>query len=183
MNSDRILKVIKKIISLRSHFIMKKSLYGGDKYIFNNDYELKRVDNLSELIDGTYSIELQKRIISNNEGKCETYICKDVKTNKRIGILSVMYKGGNELEYRIRKVDVFIYNLMVVQEYRGMGIAREMIEALGEIMKSKSFNEMYLAVSKDNLSAIKAYNKAGFIIESEKKFIRFIMHNIPYHIL
>ena len=94
-----------------------------------------------------------------------------------------MYKGGNELEYRIRNIEAFIYNLMVIPSRRGNGIAGNMLHQLAESLTRKSITNVYLAVSQDNYSAIKAYNKAGFDIVSKKTFVRFLRVNLPYHCL
>ena len=147
----------------------------------DNIHDLVLVSNDSELIDGTYTISLQKKIINNNSGKCDTFILKEINTQRSIGVISVMYKGGDELEYKIRNIDAFIYNVMIDESVRGNGYAGVMIKKLGSILKNKGIREAYLAVSIDNNGAITAYRKTGFEVVEEKKFIRTMKINIPYY--
>ena len=95
-----------------------------------------------------------------------------------------MYKNGDELEYRIRNIDAFIFNVFINEELRGNGYCGKMIQLLVSRLKmEKSISEVYLAVSEDNLAAINAYHKIGFISVYKKRFFRVLRHNIPYHIL
>ena len=142
---------------------------------------VRKIYNKFELIDGTYSIDLQKRLIDENKNKCDTFLLKENKKDVTIGILSVMYRGGNELEYKIRNIDAFIYNVMIKKEYRGKGHIREMIAYLGKVLKYQKITEAYLAVSVDNKNAIKAYEKIGFESVKEAWFIRMLRKNIPYY--
>ena len=54
------------------------------------------------------------------------------------------------------------------------------IESLCRELSSKGIDKVYLAVSTNNESAIKAYKKSGFIVEKTSCFIRFLKINIPY---
>jgi len=54
----------------------------------------------------------------------------------------------------------FMYTLPV---YRGLGINRMILESLRIWALSKGFKEMRLTVYSDNIPAIKAYEKAGFV--------------------
>ncbi len=53
----------------------------------------------------------------------------------------------------------FMYTL---EEYRGRGINKLIVEALLEWAKKNGLNEIRLTVYQDNIPAIKAYEKAGF---------------------
>ena len=160
---------------------MRMPLKNIDKKILNMSIKLKKVKDYSELIDGTYSVELQRKLIETNIGKCDTFLLQGCFEQKPIGICSVMYKNGDELEYKIRNVDAFIYNVKIDSEYRGKGYAKEMLKYVGMYLRYRGINYMYLAVSTDNINAIKAYKKTGFKIVSEKYFIRILRKNIPYH--
>jgi len=54
----------------------------------------------------------------------------------------------------------FMYTL---PEYRGMGINKMILESLRTWAQTKGFKEMRLTVYSDNIPAIKAYEKAGFV--------------------
>lgn len=174
-------QILQGIISFRHHYIMKITFADSLKDESDVNLDLVKVSKESELIDGTYTTGLQKKIINENVGKCETYILKDMITQNSIGIVSVMLKGGDELEYKIRDIDAFIYNVMINESVRGRGYAGVMIKKLGLALKSKNINEAYLAVSTDNPSAIRAYQKVGFEVVGEKLFMRTLKRNIPYY--
>ena len=176
-------QILRGIISFRHHYIMKITFSDILRDESDVNLDLIKVSKESELIDGTYTTGLQKKLIDENIGKCETYILKDMTAPKSIGIVSVMLKGGDELEYRIRNIDAFIYNVMIDKSVRGRGYAGVMIKMLGLELKSKSINEAYLAVSTDNTSAIRAYQKVGFEVVGEKWFVRTLKRNIPYYII
>ena len=54
----------------------------------------------------------------------------------------------------------FMYTL---EEYRGRGINKLIVDALLEWAKEKGLYEIRLTVYQDNIPAIKAYEKAGFV--------------------
>jgi ribosomal protein S18 acetylase RimI-like enzyme len=54
----------------------------------------------------------------------------------------------------------FMYTLPA---YRGMGINKKVLDSLRSWAQSKGYNEMRLTVYSDNIPAIKAYEKAGFV--------------------
>ena len=56
----------------------------------------------------------------------------------------------------------FISNVSVINEYRGVGIASELINNCIEYAKHNKIEEVRLIVHKDNHSAIKLYTKNGF---------------------
>ena len=67
-----------------------------------------------------------------------------------------MHKGGNEIQYRIRNIDAFIFDAFVSESYRGKSFVGEMIKCLADKELADNI-KMYLAVRTDNHSAIKAY--------------------------
>ncbi len=176
-------QILRGIISFRHHYIMKIRFNGFIEKEIESDLILKKVSEYSELIDGTYSINLQVKILDTNIRKCDTFILKDNSAQNTIGTICVMYRGGNELEYKIRDAEAFIYNVMIKEFFRGKGYAGIMIQMLGVKLRKLNIKEAYLAVSIDNHSAIKAYQKTGFEIVSEKKFLRIMKRNFPYYSL
>ena len=69
-------QIAKSILSIRRHYIMKLLLPPKNNQLNNNKYNLLLIKDESDLIDGTYTVSLQKRLINKNLGYCETYICK-----------------------------------------------------------------------------------------------------------
>ena len=80
----------------------------------------------------------------------------------------MMYKGADDLEYRIRNIDAYIFDVYVNNQYRGKGYAGEMIRQLMEYLHGKGINIAHLAVAKSNRSAIRAYEKTGFMTVTDK---------------
>ena len=136
-------------------------------------------DQPEKMIDGTYSTGTAKSLLLKNKGKCDVFIFHDSDKNV-VGTLSVMYKNGKDIEYRIRNADAFIYNVLTVPKYRGKGYAGEMLRLLSDYLHRKSIDKAYLAVSTNNISAIRAYEKVGFQTEYDLSFIRILRVNIPY---
>lgn len=94
-----------------------------------------------------------------------------------------MYKGSDDLEYRIRNIDAYIFDVFVNEKYRGNGYAGEMIRRLMEYLHKKGIDSADLAVSLSNTSAIRAYEKIGFTTVKDCSFARILKINIPYHAL
>ncbi len=167
----------KNIISYFKHHIMALS------YENRNDIKMDLVmesvtDCTEKMIDGPYSINMASRIVKRNKGKCEVFVF--YYCGVEVGTLSVMYKGGNDIEYKIRNTDAFIYNVSTLEKYRGRGYAVVMINMLMDYLHNNSINTVYLAVSTNNTSAIRCYQKAGFVKKYDSSFIRVLKINIPY---
>ena len=168
----------KNVISIFCHHIM--SLTYSNSFAKSGCLEMSCItDSPEKIIDGVYSKRYATMLIKNNEGKCEVFEFCD-STNNIVGTISVMYKGGNDIEYKIRHIDAFIYNVYTIKNYRGRGYAGEMIKLLMEYLHEKDINKAYLAVSTNNESAIRCYQKAGFKTEYDASFIRILKINIPY---
>lgn len=178
MNTGSIRIFGKNVISTFDHHIM--SLHYSALNKPRNVLRMECInDHPEKMIDGTYSVETARNVMLKNRGKCDVFVFYDSEGNT-IGTLSVMYKGGNDIEYKIRSIDAFIYNVLTKKEYRGKGYAGEMLFLLSEYLHGKSIEKSYLAVSKNNDSAIRAYKKTGFVTEKDSSFIRILRVNIPY---
>ena len=168
----------KNVISTFNHHIM--SLQYSSNIAATNKLVMECItEQPDKMIDGTYSVETAKALLAKNKGKCDVFIFHDSNENV-VGTLSVMYKNGNDIEYRIRKADAFIYNVLTDEKHRGRGYAGEMLRLLSEYLHGKSIDKAYLAVSTNNIPAIRAYKKAGFVTEYDSSFIRVLKVNIPY---
>ena len=69
----------------------------------------------------------------------------------------------------------FLGFMYTVPEYRGRGINQRIIAALVGWAREKGLQEIRLQVYDDNLSAIRAYQKAGFV----KKLVEMRIENPP----
>ena len=57
------------------------------------------------------------------------------------------------------------------EEWRGKGVAQEAILSTAKVLKNLGIQKIYLGVSKDNLEAIRAYQKMGFL-ESTNEYLK-----------
>ena len=97
-------------ISTFNHHIMSL-MYSPDN-LETKRLVMECITNQPEkMIDGTYNLETANALLLRNKGKCDVFIFHDSKEDV-VGTLSVMYKDGNEIEYKIRKADAFIYNVL-----------------------------------------------------------------------
>lgn len=119
------------------------------------------------------------RLLLKNRSLCEGFIFS--VAGRPVGTIWVMYQGANDIEYRIRRIKAYIFDVYINENYRGNGYAGEMICLLMKYLHERGINSSYLAVAKTNKSAIRAYKKVGFESIVDKKFARVLRVNIPYH--
>ena len=96
---------------------------------------------LQELTDSAYSIELLAEVDGKLVGTCGINIIKDC------------YKVRHRAEYGIN----------VLKEYWGLGIGRQLSEAVIELAKQAGYEQLELEVVANNDRAIKLYESLGFI--------------------
>ncbi len=97
-----------------------------------------------------------------------------------VGHMFVMTKGGNEILYKVRKIDTYFFAIRVFEEYRGRGYAGEIITMIAQNLYKNGKDKGYLVVKKDNYAAIKVYNKLGGRVIGKKNFLRIWKWNVPY---
>ena len=97
------------------------------------------------------------RLLLKNRSLCEGFIFSDA--GRPVGTIWVMYQGANDIEYRIRRIEAYIFDVYINENYRGNGYAGEMICLLMKYLHERGIDCSYLAVAKTNKSAIKAYKK------------------------
>ena len=122
---------------------------------------------------------IELALLLKNRSLCEGFIFSDA--GRPVGTIWVMYQGANDIEYRIRRIEAYIFDVYINENYRGNGYAGEMICLLMKYLHERGINSSYLAVAKTNKSAIRAYKKVGFKSIVDKKFARVLRVNIPYH--
>lgn len=176
-----ILKKLYRICIIKRHYIMRKELYDIKLLTDVSGIKLEIVSSHNEIIDGSYSREKQISLMIENKAYNNTFILR--RNNENLGIVSVMFKKGNELEYRIRGIDAFIYNVFIKEKYRKKGYAKLMLNLVFLKLIEKGLNDVYLAVSRDNYEAIELYKKLNFKIIKNKTFIRTLRCNLPYYYL
>ena len=175
----------KNIYQVYEHHIMEIEYKDVEGHSNNAQYKLRPIDSsriLEELqpVGTTVTISNLKKLLLKNSGLCEGFIFGEMG-GCSVGTIWVMYKGANDLEYRIRDIDAYIFDVFVNDRYRGKGYAGEMIRQLIDYLHEKGIDTARLAVAKTNKSAIIAYEKTGFTSVADKKFARILKVNIPYH--
>lgn len=149
---------LKKIFFIRNHIIMRTSVDNDALPLrIESSLALEKVREVSQLVDGTYSVKTQERLMRRNLGLCVTFLLKNIDNDYVIGIASIMFVGGAN--------------------------SNTACDILKRELKARSIGEVYLAVSKENVSAINAYTKSGFQIVAERLFVRVLKYIIPYYIL
>ncbi len=98
-----------------------------------------------------------------NSKDCLFFGIFDLKDNKHIG--NIKFEPVNfQLGYAVLGV------LIGAPEWRGKGVFAEVFKALSAELKSLGISKIYLGVSKENVAAVAAYKKSGFIIDAENFF-------------
>ena len=173
----------RNIFQIYTHYIMKIEYETYSRETEQSSYTLRKIDNDSiseELasIGTTVTVSNLKQLLQINGSRCEGFVFGKADTS--IGTIWVMYRGANDLEYRIRNIDAYIFDVYVNSKHRGKGYAGEMIRQLMKYLHNKGISTAHLAVSKSNTSAIRAYKKTGFTTVTDNRFARFLKINIPY---
>ena len=92
----------------------------------------------------------------------ETFVVAE-NNNKIIGYIMCRIEYGFSV---IKKMSLarkgHVVSFAVLEEYRGKGIGKKLVEQAIEGMKIKKCNESYLEVRTDNIPAIKLYENLGF---------------------
>lgn len=146
---------------------------------FEVHYEKADLENVDDCSRSPFNLNRMKNYLAELPDLVDGYIFyKDDKTP--IGCAWVMYRGGNEFQYRVRNVDALGFHFSVFDEYKGQGLIGYMIYCLLTELKEKGIDNMYCGVRINNTSAIKAYMKIGADIVGEKRFFRIAGIRIPY---
>ena len=180
-----------------SIYYAKRQLYAFYKhYIYSfdltnikprmpDDIKVERItpDNVSLCERGPYHVPRMIKYLKEQPDFVDGFLFFDKISGKLLGFRWIMYKGGNEFQYRIRKTDAFFFDDYVVEECRGRGIYGKMYQWLFHYLKyEKGCKNACLAVRRNNKSAIRADEKAGGIITAKPNFIQiFRRYNIPYY--
>lgn len=70
----------------------------------------------------------------------------------------------------------YIHHLGVLEEYRGLGIGKRLIEETEQVLRKQGIEKVHLFVFQDNEPAKAFYRRIGF---TERQDIGIFSHNIP----
>ncbi len=125
---------------------------------------------------------VMERYLKEQSQFAEGFLFKDENLNV-LGFMWVMYRGGNESQYRVRHCDALVFDVFVDEKMRGKGMCGRMLSYVIRYLKEeRGASTIRLGVRKNNVSAIKSYKKNGWKIVGTAKFVQFFRRiNIPYY--
>ncbi len=132
----------------------------------------KIVNDFARIDIGYFSMPMLEKVLRKNPDNSECYMFLSGDRQRIVGFALISYKGAKEIHYRIKNADAFITALGIFRSERGKGYSQELLKCVANICHSKGMKCLRLAVDSDNVTAIRAYEKFGFIKYREKKFIR-----------
>jgi len=168
----------KNIVTYFNHIIMEISRENFVCDCEHNEFIVKEMneDVLEDMKISEFG-NLQARILKNKypDKFCglALYLGNDI-----CGYICGLRPMSREVQYQIKNCEFFVKYVFVYEEFRGKRIASKLFE---ELFKKLEENSLTLAVRKNNISAIRAYNCLGGESVCEKKFLRVLKLNIPYH--
>lgn len=140
-------------------------------------------ENVDDCDGFGFSVNRMKDYLHHQNDRMKGFVYYSRIDNTPVGCIWVAYKGANEFQYRIRKVDAFGFNFAVRSEYRGQGIIGFMIYELLRKLEQEGIDTSYASVRRNNRSALRAYEKCGAVIISRRKFFRIAGVRISYPII
>ena len=174
-----------RLFEICDHYLISFSL-DDFSMVFSEDLlkeEIITEESLHYLKRAEFNYNIMKKYIIDKTDPVDGFLYFDKELNQPVGCIRVMYQGGNEVQYRIRKIDAFGFYFDVFPEFRGNRYIEFFIYSMLKHLEAKGITKLYASVRKNNIAALKAYKHAGMKIEAEKKFYRFIKWRIPYPIV
>ncbi len=147
----------------------------------NANLDMRKIssDNVELCSKGDFSMARMRKYLKEKVGETEGFLF--FNGDEPVGYLWIMYRGGNHFQYRVRNIDALIYHIEVFPDFRGNGICGLMMRQTFEYLQSKrNITCAYWSVRKNNISAIRSYDKLGATQVKRKRFIRLLKINIPY---
>jgi len=103
------------------------------------------------------SVDAQSEMIKHNGVNKQVFVAKD--NGKIVAFIGVTKNSLAKISH------VANFAIAVLDEYKGKGLATELMKQAEEWLKSKSVTRIEMTVIKDNLPAIKLYEKLGYAKE------------------
>ena len=139
-------------------------------------------ENLQDCSGGSFSLDIMASYLKKQKDKAEGFLFYEKNSRQAVGYAWVMHKGGNEIQYRIKKADAFLFDVCVLPQCQGKGYSTKILAMITEYLhRERQIDTLTLACRTDNEIALKAYKKFGFTICCKKTFIRLLKINIPYY--
>lgn len=86
-------------------------------------------------------------------------------------ILKMGFRMGIVMHFpKLNDDEYYISNLAVFEEFRGRGIAKQLLQQVEKNAQTKGLNKITLFVELDNNNAQRVYERSGFTVESKTVF-------------
>lgn len=174
----------RELYAYYDHYVMNFDISGIEHKQLEDCWVAERITeaNIDYCENEAFSVNRMKRYMKEQPEYVDGFLFFNSKTEEPAGFVWVMYPGGNEFQYRIRRIDAFLFDVFVFPEYRGRNLCGQMFQYIFEILNIDEKKAVSLGVRTDNKSAIRAYKKAGGVVKSRKRYIQLChRYNIPYY--
>lgn len=174
----------KNIFCLYRHFIMSLNIKNSCDVDNSNSLLVEKIslDNYKQCVFGSFPISFMRKYLKEQSDYAKGFLFKNAD-GLCVGYIWVMLKGGQEVQYKIKNIDAFIFDVCVNKDFRRNGIGSYMMSYVINYLFEKKIKTCYLAVRMENTPAINLYKKLGFHIIRTCSFVRFCKRNIPYYSL
>lgn len=177
----------RNLLTTYHHYIMRMNNKDMKR---NEEYRKLNVVRITEeninLCDGAfYSVGSLKQFLSGEYiDKVEGYMILDPITEKCISYIWVAFPESDMYCYRIRRASGYLFRLSTFPEYRRQGYGGNLMRWVSDyVLREHGVDTLTFAVKTDNTTAIHCYERVGFAVIGEKRFVRFLRRNIPYYTL
>ena len=173
----------RNIITVYDHFIVKLSADQLKDTVISNNLIAEHIteNNLSDCEGQSFPVSLMKNYLQEQPERVFGYIFYDAETRKFVGYYWTALRGADEIQYRIRHIDAYNFNLCVAPEFRGRGYAQMIIAWLFKyVLAPRGIDIAYSAIRTNNVASLRAHEKFGAEIVGRKRFVRILRVNIPY---
>ena len=136
----------------------------------DDDLQIARVAGLAARIWSEYWVDKLK------EGQTEYMVNKfqsfqPIKDSIADGYeYYILKSGGQDIGYtgfNFEEDRVFISKIYLNRDYRGLGLSAQILDMIKARALSEGFHKAYLTVKRDNIQAINAYKRAGFVVSGQ----------------
>lgn len=87
----------------------------------------------------------------------------ELQSSRLVGTVEISLKTGSP--FLRRPPFLYLSNLAVLAEYRGQGVAQQLLRVCERVALDWGFQDLYLHVLEDNARARRLYSKAGYEVE------------------
>lgn len=150
----------------------------------SNNLRMIRIDksNLSLCKNGAFGIKSMQGFLDKYPQLALGYAFNLDCNETMVGYLWVLFKGSSDNRFRVRDAQAMLSAVNVYPEYRGNGYVGQMINQVFDALNSSGYalNELRLGCRSNDKSALRGYQKVGFLTQYKKRYVRFLKLNILY---